>query len=99
MMKLILFLATVGISSAALAQATGKRSDAETKIRAAIERWRQAANRQDWKTALDIWAPDLIGWYSGEADATYKREADYAAAPVKAAAPVTKFEVTINEVM
>jgi ketosteroid isomerase-like protein len=82
-----------------LAQDTVKRSDAETKIRAAIERWRQAANRRDWKTALDVWAPDLVGWYPGEADATYKREADYAAVPVNAADPVSTFEVTINEVI
>ena len=69
---------------------------AEAQIRKALARWVEAANRQDWKAALAVWAPDLIGWYPGQPDITYRREVENAAHP---AARTTIYQVTVNEVI
>jgi hypothetical protein len=42
---------------------------AEKAIRTALANWTRAANQQDWKTALNVWASDLIGWPADGADA------------------------------
>jgi steroid delta-isomerase len=72
------------------------RSD-EAEIRAALARWVGAANRQDWKAALDVWAPDVIGWYPGQPDDTFAREQANATRPKREHAG--QFELTINEVI
>jgi ketosteroid isomerase-like protein len=69
---------------------------AEADIRQALAGWVEAANRGDWKAALKVWAPDLIGWYPGSPDDTYSREAENAA---RAGEPRTKYELEINEVL
>ena len=74
-----------------------RRPADEAEIRAALARWVAAANRQDWKTALEVWSPDLVGWYPGQPDDTYTREQSGASKP-KREHPI-KFEVTVNEVI
>jgi len=69
---------------------------AEADIRQALAGWMEAANRGDWKAALKVWAPDLIGWYPGSPDDTYAREAENAA---RAGEPRTKYELEIKEVL
>lgn len=69
---------------------------AEREIRNSLTRWVQAANRGDWKEAVKVWAPDLIGWYPGMPDDTYAREIERAA---RGGAPRTKYELEIKEVM
>jgi steroid delta-isomerase len=73
------------------------RATDEAEIRAALARWVDAANRQDWKAALDVWAPDLIGWYPGQPDDTYAREQANSTRPKREHS--TRFELTINEVI
>ena len=79
----------------------GQRADdtaAETAIRAALAGWVDAANRGDYKAALAVWAPDLIGWAPQGPDDNYEREAD--AAKLPAPKPVrTTYALTINEVI
>jgi ketosteroid isomerase-like protein len=73
-----------------------EEAKAEKEIRSALAGWVAAANRGDWKEALKVWAPDLIGWYPGLPDDTYAREVERAA---RAGAPRTTYEVDIQEVM
>jgi ketosteroid isomerase-like protein len=54
---------------------------AEKQIRAALAHWVEAANRGDYKTALAVWAPDLVGWPPAGPDDSYEREAKYASMP------------------
>ncbi|HEY6221611.1 MAG TPA: nuclear transport factor 2 family protein [Candidatus Eisenbacteria bacterium] len=74
-----------------------RRATDETEIRAALARWVEAANRQDWKAALEVWAPDLIGWYPGQPDDTYAREQANSTRPKREHS--TRFELTIDEVI
>jgi ketosteroid isomerase-like protein len=67
-------------------------------IRAALAQWVAAANREDWKTAARVWAPDLVGWYPGQPDDTYAREMDRLAHPNPARGR-TRFQVNVVEVM
>jgi ketosteroid isomerase-like protein len=67
-------------------------------IRAALAGWVEAANRGDWKAASRVWAPDLIGWYPGQADDTYAKEMENAAHP-RPGRPRTRYEVNVVEVM
>ena len=69
----------------------------EAEIRAALARWVEAANSQDWKTALEVWAPDVVGWYPGQPDDSFAREQANAARP-KRDHP-SRFELTIDEVL
>jgi ketosteroid isomerase-like protein len=70
---------------------------AEKQIRAALADWVEAANRGDYKAALDVWAPDLIGWSPDGPDDSYAREAAGARGP---SGPVnTTYALTINEVI
>jgi ketosteroid isomerase-like protein len=98
---MILFLSgalVTGVPSASepAAEAASSPAGVEKQIRAALARWVEAANRQDWKAALDVWAPDLIGWYPGQPDDTYAREAENAAHPKPGS---TTFQLTVNEVI
>lgn len=79
-----------------LAEVAGEERKAESEIRKALANWVEAANRGDWKAALDVWAPDLIGWYPGAPDDTYAREAENAA---RVRPPRTRFELDIREVI
>jgi ketosteroid isomerase-like protein len=81
----------------ARADAAADNAAAEKQIRAALAGWVEAANRGDYKAALDVWAPDLIGWSPDGPDDSYAREVAGAKAP---AGPVrTTYELTINEVI
>lgn len=86
-----------GASLSAAAASTPVEGKAEAEIRAALARWVEAANRQDWKRALDVWAPDLIGWYPGIPDITYERELENSKHP--SSGPLTTYQVTVNEVI
>ena len=92
------FLLTFGLAIPAAARAaeSAPEAQAEKEIRNSLTRWVEASNRGDWKEAVKIWAPDLIGWYPGSPDDTYTREVEGAA---KAGAPRTKYELEITEVM
>jgi ketosteroid isomerase-like protein len=76
--------------------ALNANAEAEQAIRAALANWTRAANQQDWRSALQVWAPDLVGWGTEGPDDTYQREADFAAHPVPTR---TTYALTINEVM
>jgi ketosteroid isomerase-like protein len=84
------------LPASGLSGATGEERNAESAIRKALASWVEAANRGDWKTALNVWAPDLIGWYPGAPDDTYAREAENAA---RSRPPRTRFELDIEEVI
>ena len=98
-MKLPQFLCIALLSAAPKAFGDANASDtlAERQIRSALADWVSAANRGDYKTALEVWAPDLVGWASDGADDTYQREAESAARPMQA--PKTTYQLTINEVI
>jgi ketosteroid isomerase-like protein len=67
-------------------------------IRATLAQWVSDANRQDWRAAARIWAPDLVGWYPGQPDDTYGKELARAARFQPVRTP-TRYEVTVNEVL
>ena len=81
---------------AALAQ-TKEDAEAESQIRRVLDPWVEAANRHDWKAALDVWAPDLIGWYPGQPEITYQQEVANAARPPSSR--TTTYQVKVNEVI
>jgi len=61
---LVTGLLSVSLATCTLPAALGQTkedAEAESRIRQALDHWVEAANRQDWKAALDVWAPDLIG--------------------------------------
>ena len=82
----------------ARAQEARDSTAAARSIRAALADWVEAANRQDWRAAARVWAPDLIGWYPGQPDDTYAKEMENAANP-KPGRPKTRYEVNVVEVM
>jgi ketosteroid isomerase-like protein len=91
-----LFALPLLAASIARGAQTSEEAKAEADIRQALAGWVEAANRGDWKAALKVWAPDLIGWYPGSPDDTYAREAENAA---RAGEPRTKYELEIKEVL
>ena len=98
-MKLLATIAALalGLPVLALADAAADNADAEQQIRAALAHWTVAANRGDYKAALQVWAPDLLGWAPEGPDDTYQREAKYANLPPR---PVqTTYALAINEVI
>ena len=94
-----LFLALILLVGAGVARADAAADNAaaEKQIRAALAHWVEAANRGDYKAALDVWAPDLIGWAPDGSDDTYAREQKYAALPVKP--PATTYALQIDEII
>jgi len=82
---------------ASIGHAASDNSSAEAQIRASLARWVEAANRGDYKTALDVWAPDLIGWAPDGSDDSYAKEQKYASLPIKP--PQTTYALQINEVI
>lgn len=96
-MRIHAFVGLALLGAAAFAHANAAdNAAAEEQIRAALKSWTEAANRQDWKTALQVWAPDLIGWAPQGADDTYPREAEFAAHPQPSR---SSYALTINEVI
>ena len=94
----LLALAVAGSASARASDLQTAKQDAERQIRAALARWTEAANRGDWKTALEVWAPDLVGWAPAGADDSYAREAG-GAAKSKPGPPAETYELKIEEVL
>jgi len=90
-------IALLGAAPNAFGDTNASNKLAERQIRSALADWVSAANRGDYKTALKVWAPDLIGWASDGADDTYQREAESAERPIQA--PKTTYELTINELI
>ena len=85
------------VSAFASADPAADNAAAEQQIRASLAKWVEAANRGDYKTASEVWAPDLIGWAPEGPDDTYEREAAGAKLPVRP--PKTTYALTINEVI
>jgi len=85
-------------ASTASAQQPSDSAAALRSIRKALADWVAAANRGDWKTAAQVWAPDLIGWYPGQPDDTYQREMARLANP-KPGPARTHYEVNVVEVL
>jgi ketosteroid isomerase-like protein len=96
-MKYIGLIGLLCAASFAHADSATDNAAAETAIRGALARWTEAANRGDYKSTLDVWAPDLIGWAPQGADDTFASEAQSATLPVKP--PQTTYALTINEVI
>ena len=92
--RIVVLLASAGVVHAS---PDADNASAEKAIRQSLANWVQAANRGDYKTALAVWAPDLIGWAAEGRDDSYQLEADYAKAPPQP--PRTTFALTINEVI
>ena len=99
MLKSILPLVLMMLAvNSASGQESRDSASAVHSIRGALSDWVAAANRGDWKTAAQVWAPDLIGWYPGQPDDTYEREMARLAHP-KAGAVRTHYEVNVVEVI
>jgi ketosteroid isomerase-like protein len=90
-------LALMTAAPAAFGDASASNTLAETQIRSALADWVSAANRGDYKAALKVWAPDLIGWAPNGIDDTYQRETEAAKGPMQA--PKTSYKLVINEVI
>jgi ketosteroid isomerase-like protein len=98
MTRLALVVLLLATSSRAEPQTPADSVAAVRSIRAALAGWVDAANREDWKAAARVWAPDLIGWYPGQPDDTYAKEMESAAHP-RPGRPRTHYEVNVVEVM
>jgi len=97
---LVTGLLSVSLATCTLPAALGQTkedAEAESRIRQALDHWVEAANRQDWKAALDVWAPDLIGWYPGQPEITYQQEVANASRPPSSR--TTTYQVNVNEVI
>jgi ketosteroid isomerase-like protein len=99
LMKIHAFCSVVLMALAGVVQAhpAADNASAEEAIRQSLANWVEAANRGDYKTALEVWAPDLIGWAPAGTDDTYQLESEYAEAPPQP--PKTRYALTINEVI
>jgi ketosteroid isomerase-like protein len=94
LLPLLITLARGSVQS----QTSTDSATAVKSIRAALADWVDAANREDWKAAARIWAPDLVGWYPGQPDDTYAREMQRLAHP-KPGRARTHYAVNVVEVM
>jgi ketosteroid isomerase-like protein len=94
----LLVLSSVLAPRSGWAQANADSTGAVRTIRKSLADWVAAANRQDWRAAAQVWAPDLVGWYPGQPDDTYAKEMESAAHP-NPARPKTRYEVNVVEVM
>jgi ketosteroid isomerase-like protein len=95
---LFVLLALTWLPQISWAQAASDSAAAVRSIHTALDHWVSAANREDWKAAASVWAPDLVGWYPGQPDDTYAKEMEQAAHP-KPGRPKTRYEVEVAEVM
>lgn len=91
-------LISIVLCGSGRAQQAQDSAAAVRSIRSALAAWVKAANREDWHAALQVWAPDLIGWYPGQPDDTYAKEIERAAHPRPQKSP-TRYEVDVVEVM
>jgi ketosteroid isomerase-like protein len=99
MLKLTLGLVLLGANvTPARSQTPSDSAAAVHAIRTALAGWVKAANREDWKAAANVWAPDLVGWYPGQPDDTYAREMDRLAHP-RLSRGRTRYEVDVVEVI
>jgi ketosteroid isomerase-like protein len=98
MTRIVLVVLLLAISYRAEAQTPADSAASARSIRAALASWVDAANREDWKAAARVWAPDLIGWYPGQPDDTFAKEMESAAHP-RPGRPSTHYEVNVVEVM
>jgi ketosteroid isomerase-like protein len=98
MTRLVLIGILLLLVGTAQAQERQDSAAAARSIRAALANWVDAANREDWKTAARVWAPDLVGWYPGQPDDTYAKEMESASHP-RAGRPHTRYELTVVEVI
>jgi ketosteroid isomerase-like protein len=98
-MKTHVFCSVVLLASTTVVHANpaADNASAEKAIRQSLANWVEATNRGDNKTALEVWAPDLIGWAPAGRDDSYQLEADYAKAPPQP--PRTTYALTINEII
>jgi ketosteroid isomerase-like protein len=90
-------LALLGLMHFACAGAADDTAMVTKQIRTALTQWSQAANRQDWKTALQLWAPDLVGWVRADNIDTYAQQAEFVAHPPPSHTGYTLLK--INEVI
>jgi ketosteroid isomerase-like protein len=99
MLKLSLALVLLGANvTPARSQTPSDSAVAVRAIRTALADWVKAANREDWKAAAGVWAPDLVGWCRGQPDDTYAREIDRLAHP-RPSRLSTHYEVDVVEVI
>jgi ketosteroid isomerase-like protein len=98
MTKLVLVAFLLSLAGILPAQEPQDSASAAAAIRSALADWVSAANRQDWKAASQIWAPDLVGWYPGQPDDTYLKEMASASHP-RAGRPRTRYELNVVEVI
>src|SRR4051812_20940380 len=98
MAKLVVAGLLVLMAGPVPAQEREDSAAAARTIRAALATWVEAANRQDWKTAARVWAPDLVGWYPGQPDDTYAKEMQ-SVGRSRAGRPRTRYQVNVVEVM
>ena len=96
-LQLMIALASLTVASATHAESNADNAAAEQQIRAALANWTAAANRGDYASAFEVWAPDLIGWAPVGADDTYQSEAEFAKQPP--GPPKTTYALAINEVI
>jgi ketosteroid isomerase-like protein len=83
---------------AAFASAEAREAPSpESQIRASLAGWVIAFNSGDYKAALKVWAPDLIGWAPEGSDDTYAREEKDALA-AQGKQPTVLFTLEIVEV-
>jgi len=80
------------------AQTHGDAQDAERYIRKALADWVAANNRKDYKSADDIWAADVVGWFPSAEE--FSPEAAFAVAglPVKKGTAYSTYELKIEEI-
>jgi ketosteroid isomerase-like protein len=93
----LLGLALLGLTHLASASPADDTAAASKEIRTALNQWMQAANKQDWNTALQLWAPDLVGWYASDNIDTYAMESENAAHPKPSDTSYSLLK--INEIM
>jgi ketosteroid isomerase-like protein len=96
-MKLAVLIGTAFLFpvTCAHADSAADNAAAEKQIRETLAHWVEATNHGDYKSALAVWAPDLIGWPPAGQDDTYERETKFASMQPQ---PMT-FALKIEEVI
>jgi len=88
------------LAAAVSAAPAADTTESERQIRAALDAWVAAANRGDMRAALQVWAPDLIGWAPEGEDDSYAREAAGAEqASRSTGAPRMRYRVAVDEII
>jgi ketosteroid isomerase-like protein len=92
----IVLILLILVQTPIVALTVGETTSPEKEIRSALNRWVEAANRGDYKAAMDVWSPELIGWPSEGEDDTYALEKTFAANGGQVNAI---YSLTINEIV